>query len=108
MVARSGGSAIESLPEKYFSDKEIARIAVTKNAKNIRFFSESVRADESVCLAALAQDRTVCAYFADDAFSSDKVFERSVRADRGVIGANTLSNDMPPGLFEKTAEKTWP
>lgn len=47
----------------------------------------------------------MCAYFADDAFASDKVFERSVRADRGVIGANTLSNDMPLGLFEKITEK---
>mgnify|MGYP002521550398 CR=1 FL=1 len=105
LVAKNGGSAIEALPEKFFSDKEIAKIAVTKNAKNVRFFSENVRADEEVCLAALAQDRTVCAYFADDAFKSDKVFERSVRADRGVIGANTLSNDMPLGLFEKIAEK---
>lgn len=105
VVAESGGSAIEMLPKKFFSDKDIARAAVSKNARNIRFFTDDVRADESVCLAALAQDRTVCAYFSNDAFSSDKVFEKSVRADRGVISPNTLSNDMPPGLFEKIAEK---
>lgn len=105
VVAKSGGSAIEMLPKEYFSDKEIARIAVSKNAKNIRFFSESVRADESVCLAALSQDRTVCVYFADDAFLSDKVFEKSVRSDRGTVCPNTLTNDMPLGLFEKIAEK---
>ncbi len=105
VVAESGGSAIEMLPKEFFADKDIARIAVSKNAKNIRFFTEEVRADESVCLAALAQDRTICACFSNDAFASDRVFEKSVRADRGLISPNTLSNDMPLGLFEKIAEK---
>lgn len=105
VVAASGGASLELLPEEYFSDKEIAYIAVTKNPKNIRFFSDEVRADEKVCLAALGGDRTSYVYFSDDAFLSDKVFDKSVKEERGMIVPNSLSNDMPAGLFDRIAEK---
>ena len=58
-----------------------------------------------MCLAALGGDRTSYVYFSDDAFLSDKVFDKSVKEDRGMIVPNSLSNDMPAGLFDRIAEK---
>lgn len=105
IVAKNGGGAVELLPDRFLDDKEVAMVAVEKNPKNIRLFSERIRADRDVCLAALAGDRTVGAYFSDDAFKDDEVFEKVTRADRGIIEVNSLSNDVPLGLLEKMAEK---
>ena len=58
-----------------------------------------------MCLAALGGDRTSYVYFSDDAFLSDKVFDKSVKEERGMIAPNSLSNDMPAGLFDRIAEK---
>ncbi len=104
-VAKSGGSALEGLPEEFLDDKEVALVAADKNPKNLKFFSERIRADEEICLLALSRDRTVWNCFADDAFKSDKVFAKVVLTDRGTIAPNSLSNDSPSGVFERIAEK---
>lgn len=104
IVAKSG-AATDDLAKCFYNNVDIACVAVNKNPKSIELFSESVRANERVCLTALAADRTSYVYFSDDAFLSDKVFERSLRVDRGVVAANFLSNETPAGLMERIAEK---
>ena len=77
-VAKRGGETIELLDESFLDDENIAKIAVARNPKALKYFSSRVRSLESVVLPAANRDRTALIYAADDAFKSKAIFEKVI------------------------------
>ena len=100
-VAKRGGETIELLDESFLDDENIAKIAVARNPKALKYFSSRVRSLESVVLQAANRDRTALIYAADDAFKSKAIFEKVISPVGGRFRIVSLTNNTPQGVFDE-------
>lgn len=100
-VAKRGGETIELLDESFLDDENIAKIAVARNPKALKYFSNRIRSIESVVLQAANRDRTALMFASDEAFRCKAIFEKVIGSVGGRYRITTLTNNTPQGVFDE-------